>query len=137
VSHLERISRFHIVAVVGAALQLALVHILVSTVGWGGPSATALAVVLVVVHNFVWHWRWTWRDRAHRPASGPRAFLRFVLTNGVVSIAGGWVIVAASGSLMQLPPVAANVVAIAVCGLVNYCMADRLVFSVAGSSSSL
>jgi putative flippase GtrA len=85
-------------------------------------------VGLAVAHNFLWHWRWTWRDRAIPIAGVPAAFARFAGANGVVSLAGNvWLMFVLVG-VAGLPPVGANLVAIAACGLVNYRLGDRFVF---------
>ena len=67
-------------------------------------------------------------DRAMDAGKAQTQFLRFVGLNGLVSLAGSVAItvwLAASG----LPVLAANAVAVAVCSLANYVLADRLVFA--------
>ena len=58
----------------------------------------------------------------------PGAFVRFAATNGAVSLVGNvmlmWMLVTGTG----LQPIIANLVAIGVCGLVNFWLADRVVF---------
>ena len=44
-----------------------------------------------MLHNFLWHVRYTWNDRCGG-AHGLRPFLRFQLSNGLVSLAGNVVI---------------------------------------------
>jgi putative flippase GtrA len=128
---LSRFVRFNAVGAAGFAVQLAIVWFLSETASgftgpWGAAAITALAVEAAILHNFFWHERWTWADR---PVAGRARLARlawFHLTNGLVSITGNLVIVAAlSGSNV----IVANAIAVAVCSLVNFEAGDRLVFS--------
>ena len=107
----ERFVAFNAVGALGAGVQLACVAI-----------ATPVAVV---VHNFFWHRHWTWRDR--RAAVQP-ALVRFVVINGAVSLIGNMAVMTTLVSGAHVPAVPANVVSIAVCGLVNYVLGDAVVF---------
>ena len=122
---------FALVGALGFACQLAVLHGLAGaglTVG----LSTALAVLAAVAHNFLWHRGWTWRDRG-RTATPPLAqFLRFAGLNGLVSLVGN-VVITAGLAATGLPVLAANVVAVAVCSLVNYVLADRVVFVTAAA----
>jgi putative flippase GtrA len=120
--------RFNAAGAAGVGVQLATLWLLTS--GWHVHHliATAIAVGAAVVHNFVWHWKWTWRERALAGRGVGGAFRRFVVANGVVSIAGNLAIAAALVDFGGLPPVGANAIAIAVCGLVNFWVADSVVF---------
>jgi putative flippase GtrA len=120
---------FALVGALGFACQLGALHLLVDG-GLPVGMSTAAAVLTAVVHNFLWHRRWTWRDRAVAPASSHAQFLRFVGLNGLVSLAGNVTITAGlSGSGM--PVLAANIVAVVVCSVVNFVLADRVVFAAA------
>ena len=124
---LSRSVNFALVGLLGFVCQLSLLHLLV---GAGMPVSlgTAVAVLAAVAHNFVWHRAWTWRDRA---AGSPHAqFLRFVGLNGLVSLAGNVAITAALAAA-GVPVLVANAVAVVVCSLANFVLADRLVFAVA------
>jgi putative flippase GtrA len=91
--------------------------------------ATGLAVETAVIHNFLWHERFTWRDRpsAHLTQSLAR-FIRFNATNGAVSILGNLLIMRALVGQMQMNYIAANLIAVGVCSIVNFILSDRLVF---------
>jgi dolichol-phosphate mannosyltransferase len=121
-----RLARFWIVGLGGIGVQLATLALLVA-LGVHYLAATVLAVGAALVHNFLWHRRWTWRDR---PANVPvaLAFARFASANGMVSIAGNafvmWILVGLAGA----PPLWANAAAIATAGVVNFLVADRVVF---------
>ena len=93
------------------------------------PLATPGAVLLAVVHNFLAHRAWTWRDRPGATNHGIETFARFVLGNGLVSLAGNTLLMPLLVSGASVPLVPANLIAIATCGLVNYWVGDRLVFA--------
>ena len=119
---------FNVVGLAGFGVQLGLLALFLH-VGVPYLAATALAVEAAVLHNFAWHEQWTWRDR---PACGMGRALRlwrFHLLNGVVSIAGNLVIMAVLVGSFQVPPLAANAVAVLVCAVVNYLGGDRIVFA--------
>jgi putative flippase GtrA len=121
--------RFAGVAALGLLVQLAVLVVLVRTAAVSVATATAAAVAVTVVHNYGWHERWTWGDR---PATSPRAraarFARFVAVTGSVSIAGnvGLTVLLAEG--LQVPVLLANVTAVTVLGVANFCAAHLLVF---------
>jgi putative flippase GtrA len=125
-----RFLRFSGVGALGIGLQLSTVAALTS---WGHVNvavATALGVAAAVVHNFIWHRKWTWADR--RTGNAFATFCSFALANGAVSLVGNVAIVSLLALWAGLHDVAANVVAIAACGVVNYCLSDRLVFGPRG-----
>jgi putative flippase GtrA len=124
----RRFSRFQAVGALGVGLQLSLVALLIEAGGLGYLSATLIAVGAAIVHNFGWHHRWTWRGRAAGLPAVATAFGRFVLANGAVSIAGHVLVTTALAGGARVPPVAANAVAIALCGLVNFWLGERVVF---------
>lgn len=117
--------RFNGVGLAGIAVQLGTLWWLTRVCGAAIGPATAIAVTVAIVHNFVWHRRWTWADRPSRPLV---SFASFATTNGLMSLVGNVAITSALVTHFSLPTVAANLIAIGVCGLVNYVVADRLVF---------
>ena len=121
-------ARFNVVGTLGIAVQLATLAALTGPAGLPYLPATVIAVSAAILHNFIWHLRWTWRGRSAVLGRVKRTFARFVLANGAVSLVGNVVIMALVAGLAGLPPLPANVVAIAVSGLVNFWLADRVVF---------
>jgi putative flippase GtrA len=124
----QRFLKFNGVGALGIGVQLAVVSALV---GWwrvGAAVATAAGVSAAVVQNFIWHFLWTWGDRRGSGVSAFAAFARFAAANGAVSLVGNTTIVWALVSWTPMGGVIANIVAIAVCGLVNYSVTDRVVF---------
>jgi len=123
----RRFARFNVVSALGIGVQLAALQAL-TTFGVHYLVATVAAVGAAVLHNFLWHWRWTWADRRTGRGGWARALAAFVLANGLVSFGGNLLVMTALVGYLAVPPLAANVAAIAACGLLNYWTGDRLVF---------
>jgi putative flippase GtrA len=88
------------------------------------------------VHNFFWHWKWTWADRRIPARAAPAAFARFALSNGAVSLVG----TALAMPLLTgagVKPLAANLGAIAGCGILNFCLASAVAFRWRATSHAL
>ena len=115
---------FNIVGLGGVAVQLLSLQALVA-MGIHYLPATAAAVVISVLHNFIWHRLWTWRDRGGSTRS---ALIRFALGNGAVSLAGNLGVMATLVAGAGMSPLAANLVAIVFCGVLNFWLGDRIVF---------
>lgn len=127
--------KFHFVGALGIGVQLAALSLLTRAGVWY-LAATALAVEAAVVHNFLWHERMTWRDRATpvlRRLLG--RFLRFQMANGLISLVGNLLVMRLLVGALHLPVLWANLGAIAICGLVNFLVSDRLVFIPADGSA--
>lgn len=116
---------FNAVGALGVAVQLGLVALLTGAAGVHYLPATAMAVGAAALHNFLWHRCWTWSDR-RVPAR--RSLLRFAVTNGAVSLVGNLGVMTTLVSGAHVPPVPANVVAIALCGLLNFWLGETFVF---------
>lgn len=123
----HRFARFNVVGTVGVGVQLGTLALLTDGLGHGYLPATVVAVVSAIAHNFGWHVVWTWSDRRGGPSLANR-FARFVVANGAVSLVGNVILMAALVGGAGLEPIPANVVAIAICGLVNFWLGDRWVF---------
>lgn len=125
-TRVRRLVVFNVVGALGVVVQLAAFALLTGIAHVHYMTATPIAVATAVAHNFLWHRWWTWGDRR----TGMRAaLLRFTLTNGLVSLAGNLGVMATLVSGANVPPVAANVVAITLCGLVNFWLGETFVFS--------
>jgi len=121
--------RFYTVGAAGIGIQLAALAIFKSGLGLGYLAATALAVEAAILHNFFWHERWTWADRTRSlPEGRAGRLVRFHLTNGAVSILGNLALMQALVGRLHVPYLAANAIAIALCSVLNFLAADRLVF---------
>jgi putative flippase GtrA len=120
--------RFYAVSAAGMLTQLAALALFKSGLGLDVLAATALAVEAAVLHNFVWHERWTWRDRGLATSGWAGRLMRFHLSNGMLSIGGNLLFMAVLSGWTRIPYLATNVISIALCSVLNYLAADRLVF---------
>jgi dolichol-phosphate mannosyltransferase len=124
----RRTGAFTVVGIIGIGVRLAVLWLLVARLGVHYLAATFLAVEASVFHNFVWHVHWTWADR---PASSVQTFwrlVRFHVTNGLVSIVGGVLLVSLLTGVLGIHYMLANVLAILTCALVNLIVANLWVF---------
>jgi len=118
--------KFSAVGATGILVQAVALAVFLRLFGLHYIVATALAVEASVLHNFIWHRRWTWRDRRQAP---PLAMLvRFNLTSGALSLAGNLLLMLVFVGGMNLNPLVANFITIAICSLINFTLADRFVF---------
>ncbi|HMK28651.1 MAG TPA: GtrA family protein [Terriglobales bacterium] len=121
--------KFNLVGAIGILVQLAALAILKGVAGVPYLVATALAVECAVVHNFVWHERFTWADRPSLDVSHAiQRFVRFSLTNGMLSILANLLIMRILAGQLRLNYLAANVISIAGCSVLNFLASDWLVF---------
>ena len=126
---MTRLGAFNVVGVLGLGVQAALLWLLMAVGGFNYLLATALAVEGAILHNFFWHERWTWSDRTRPNPSGWMGRLaRFNLTTGALSIAGNLAAMAALVGGLRLHYLAATLIAVAACSLLNFMATDRLVF---------
>lgn len=125
----KRLTAFNIVGAGGIAVQLGAIALLIRVCHWHYLPATALAVEAAVLHNFVWHQRWTWKDRppASWRASAAR-LARFHLMNGAISLGGNLAAMALLIGVLRIDPIAANLVAIVACALLNFAAGELVVF---------
>lgn len=123
--------KFNLVGAAGIGVQLAALWML-TTAGVGYVSATAIAVESAVLHNFIWHEHFTWVDRRQgRFADAVRHLLRFNLSTGAVSIVGNLILMRLLVGEAHLRPMPANLIAIAICSILNFVVSDRWVFRAA------
>jgi len=120
--------RFLAIGLLGFLIQLTALGWLIAHARWPWLAATLASVELAVVHNFLWHARWTWRDRPGERLAG---FMKFQLANGMASLAGNAALMTLFTGLLGVPPLPANVLAVAVMSVGNFLMADRWVFRAA------
>jgi len=125
---LIRLVRFNLVSALGMIVQLGAAALLVGAIGLDYLAGSALAIELAVLHNFAWHDRWTWRDPGRRRGAAGRRCLAFHAGNGCVSMLGSLVLLPWLVGVLHIHFLAANLVAIAVTGLANFLVGDRLVF---------
>lgn len=119
--------KFNFVGGIGIGVQLAVLTALKTGLHFNYLLATALAVEATVIHNFIWHERFTWKDREKTTSQSVR-FIKFNLTNGLLSIAGNLLLMKLFAGFFHLNYLAANLIAITVCSLANFLVSDRFVF---------
>ena len=122
-----RFAKFSAVGAGGVIVQTVTLAVLLRVAGMHYLVATALAVEASVLNNFVWHRRWTWADRPR--SSAVFVLLRFNATNGTMSLIGNLALMMILVSGLKLNPHAANLITIAICSLINFALADRVVFT--------
>jgi putative flippase GtrA len=130
--------KFNFVGGIGIGVQLAALAFFRSALRLDYLLATALAVEAAVLHNFFWHERFTWADRpAARPVQSLVRLAKFNLSNGGVSIVGNLLLMRLLVGELRLNYVLANLVAVAVCSLVNFLLSDRFVFQPKADAGAL
>ena len=125
--------RFNVVGIVGFALQMAVLRLLqYCAPRWVGVHpllASAIAIEICLIHNFIWHRLYTWRERSEgRPWLWQ--CVRFHLSNGAISIAGGAVIVHLLIHNPHITLMVANVIAVLICAVANFFAGNDWVFRV-------
>jgi putative flippase GtrA len=129
--------KFNAVGGVGIVVQLGALAAFRSWLKLDYLLATGLAVEIAVVHNFLWHERYTWADR---PATGAMQSLvrlaKFNASNGAVSMVGNLGLMRLLVGEMKFNYVAANLIAVVVCSLVNFLLSDRFVFDAEANSAA-
>jgi putative flippase GtrA len=128
VNTLVRWGKFNLVGAMGMVVQLGSLAALNAL--WPGHylAGTAVALEVTLVHNFVWHLHYTWRDRRDT-AVLPRQFVRFHLSNGLVSIVGNLALMPLLVLEARIPVVVSNAIAILCCSLMNFCLGNNWAFA--------
>jgi putative flippase GtrA len=122
---------FNGVGAIGAAVQLAVLGVLVHAFHVHVLVATAIAVEAAIVHNFLWHQRWTWRDRPINSVGLLLRFAGFHVLNGGVSLVGNLAVMHVLTGRFGIDPLTANAGAVIACSVVNFCSSELLVFRAA------
>lgn len=124
---LVRWLKFNAVGAIGICVQLAVLALLRSGLGWSYLISTAFAVEITVIHNFFWHERFTWSDRFTQSRLG--RFAAFNFSNGAISLLGNLGIMKLLAGVFGLNYFGANIIAIAACSLLNFAVGDQFVFT--------
>jgi putative flippase GtrA len=127
-----RFLRFNTVGALGVAVQVATLWFVAGGLGVHYLVATAIAIEVSVLHNFFWHLRWTWPDAAAGRATVFFRCVAFHAGNGLVSMLGSLALMPLFVGQLGLHYVAANLLAIASTGLINFALGDRLIFRLRG-----
>jgi putative flippase GtrA len=125
----SRLAVFSLVGVGGFGLQTALLWLLAGRHGMAVVPATLVATEAAVIHNFLWHLRWTWADRPAGLRALPGRLLRFNVSNGGFSLAGGAAIMALLVDVLGVHYLLANLLSVLAVSAVNFFASDRFVFT--------
>lgn len=120
--------KFNAVGAAGVIVQIGALWLLVELGKFNYLPATILATELAVLHNFMWHTQWTWADRPVAILQSIGRFVRFNLSNGAVSLVGNAMLMAVLTGRAEVPYLGANMIAIAVCSIVNFALSEMIVF---------
>ena len=121
--------KFNAVGGIGIVVQLAALAVSRSWLKLDYLLATGLAVEIAVIQNFLWHERYTWVDRpVTRAMQSLVRLAKFNASNGAVSMVGNLGLMRLLVGEMKVSYVAANLIAIVLCSLVNFLLSDRFVF---------
>ncbi len=123
-----RWGKFNLVGAMGMVVQLGVLALLIRWAAGHYLLASAAAIELTLLHNFVWHMKYTWRDRRVH-STRLSQFVRFHLSNGLVSILGNLALMRILVDEARMPVLAANVIAILCCSVVNFFLGDSWVFT--------
>ena len=108
-------------------MQLSVLAMLRSGFGWNYLLSTAAAVEITVIHNFLWHERFTWAEQL--TVTPLRRFVAFNLSNGAISLFGNLILMKLLAGFFGVNYFVGNVIAIAVCSLLNFAIGDQCVFA--------
>ena len=128
---LLRWGKFNLVGAIGMALQLAALALFNRWTTAHYLYASPLAIELALVHNFIWHLHYTWRDRRDS-TTRLHQFVRFHLSNGLVSMLGNLALMRLLVHEARLPLLVSNVIAILCCSVANFCLGNTWAFAEAG-----
>jgi putative flippase GtrA len=121
--------RFNAVGALGVVVQLLVLAGLIDGLGLNYLWATLIAVEAAILHNFAWHERWTWADRTrHRPGDLLVRLVRFNTVTGLTSILGNLVLMRLFVGALRLHYLAANLLSIALCYVLNFAASEWFVF---------
>ena len=125
---LMRWGKFNLVGAMGMVVQLSSLALFNRWAAGHYLYASAAAIELTLLHNFMWHLHFTWRDRCAE--SGMIApLIRFHLSNGMVSMLGNLLLMRILVQEAHLPVIAANVIAILCCSILNFCLGNSWAFA--------
>lgn len=123
-----RWGKFNLVGAMGMVVQLTALALLNRWAPGHYLYASAAAVELTLLHNFVWHLHYTWHDRRDDSALLTQ-FVRFHLSNGLVSLLGNLALMRLLVQEVHLPVLISNCIAILCCSIVNFCLGNDWVFA--------
>jgi putative flippase GtrA len=127
--NIRRWGVFNLVGMGGFILQIGAIAFLTRTCGWSSIAATAVGLELAALHNFFGHSRWTWGERPAGTVHGWAVRYGRYQVAKTASLLMNLVITILIVSFAHLPAELANTLAVLLCALPNYLVAERLVFT--------
>jgi putative flippase GtrA len=125
---MPRFGVFSVIGLAGFAFQTAMLALLTRSIGWHYAVAVPIAAEATLLLNFVCHTLWTWADR---PVRGVRAtslrLARYQLAK-TLAIVASYLLTLALVSRFRLAPELANALSVGATALLNFVVADRLIF---------
>jgi uncharacterized protein YqeY/putative flippase GtrA len=86
-----QLARFGVVGVLGTVVNVAILHVLHTELGWGFTRSSAIATELAIVHNYMWNELWTFHirklDFGRLLRYQASSLLAFCVTVGVATLA--------------------------------------------------
>ena len=128
--------KFNVVGAMGMVLQLAALALIDRWTGGHYLYATAAAVELTLMHNFVWHLHYTWHDRRKYGSALLPQFVRFHLSNGLVSMLGNLALMPILVQKARIPILGSNSIAILFCSVINFCLGNNWAFAIKAKATS-
>jgi putative flippase GtrA len=125
---LLRLGKFNMVGVMGMGVQLLALTCFDRWFAGRYLYASAAAIELTLIHNFIWHRKYTWSGNSHK-VGWVAQFVRFHLSNGLVSMLGNLALVRLFVHELRLPLLVSSTLAVICCSLVNYSFANSWVFA--------
>jgi putative flippase GtrA len=121
---------FNLVGFGGFVLQIGTVAVLTRVFGCPSIVSTAIGLEVAALHNFVGHSRWTWNERSPVDTAGSWTvrFVRYQVAK-TVSLAASLSITTLLVYFAHLPVELASAMAVVICALPNYFVAEHLVFT--------
>ena len=120
--------KFNLVGAMGMVLQLGALALFNRWAAGHYLLASAAAIELALLHNFVWHLRYTWRDRRDDSILLAQ-FVRFHLSNGLVSLLGNLALMRILVEEAHLPLLVSNSISILCCSVINFSLGDSWAFT--------
>jgi len=121
--------RFNAIGTMGVGVQLLFLFLLQTFFHLSYLLSTAIAVQCALIHNFFWHQKWTWKSAAGvTKKESFRRFVRFNSSSGPISILGNVGFTSMIISVVHLPYLISNLLAIATCNVANFVLAGKFAF---------
>jgi putative flippase GtrA len=125
---LIRWGKFSLVGAMGMVVQLIALTLSCPWMPHHYLYASTAALEITLIHNFVWHLKFTWRDRQTSPAP-VRQFLRFHLSNGLISLLGNLALMHLFVQEAHLPILLSNLGSILSCSVANFFLGNNWAFT--------